>query len=91
MAKPLQLAAKPGDVQALKACIAAAASGTAIELVSSSTAAAAASAGASPSVICSDGDGLQLTEPNAAALYIGGRCKTVGGACDQPGALICDL
>lgn len=71
------LAARAGDVQALKACIAAAASGTTIGIADAATGAdAPASLFGTPSICLSTPDGLKLTEPNAAALYLSGQCYT---------------
>jgi hypothetical protein len=81
----LQLAVA-GDSQGLKACIAAAAAGTALEIVvaggaagggasssSSSSRSAAAGGATSPGSVVLWSDGLQLSEPNAAALYLSGE------------------
>lgn len=63
----LQLQARGGDVQALKACIAAAFSGTPVALKE------AGGAATPPSICLSTPEGLKLTEPNAVALYLGGK------------------
>jgi len=68
----LQLQARPADVQALKACIAASTAGTTVELDISSGTAAPASLFGTPAICLSTPEGVQLTEPNAAALYAGG-------------------
>ena len=70
-----QLQSRAGDAQALKACIAAAISGTAVELVPTSPAPASLLGNA---ICLLTPEGLQLTEPNAAALYLGGECLTAG-------------
>lgn len=69
------LSSLPGDVQALKACIAAAASGSIIEL---SVARQQPQGLPFSSSIClvSKPEGLSLTEPNAAAMYLAGDSKS---------------
>lgn len=67
-----KLTAQAGDVQALKACIAAAAGGNAIELDAAPTGQQPASLFGTPSICLTTQSGLQLTEPNAAALYLSG-------------------
>jgi hypothetical protein len=67
-----KLTARAGDVQALKACIAAAAAGSAVDLKAVAAGQQPVSLFGTPSICLSTTEGLQLTEPNAAALYLSG-------------------
>jgi hypothetical protein len=66
------IAARAGDVQALKACIAAAASDTSIQLTAAAGAGTPTSLFGTPSICLLTPEGLPLTEPNAVALYLSG-------------------
>lgn len=69
----LQLQARAGDVQALKSCIAAAASSLELAVATVAGADTPTSLFGTPSICLSTPEGLKLTEPNAAALYASGQ------------------
>jgi hypothetical protein len=67
------LLVRPGDAQALKASISAAFANLSIVIKQSTDGQAPANVLGTPSVCLNTPDGVSLTEPNAAALYVLGR------------------
>jgi hypothetical protein len=84
-----KLSSLAGDVQALKACIAAAASGSSIELSAASQQPRGVPFSFSICLVSTDG-GVSLTEPNAAAMYLAGNSwsSDTAGAADHTHRLV---